>query len=110
LAGTPDTGTGDGQADIVLLNGSDRGEVVQIAGRGNPAAITVAGLSPFVTITGSDGVTDQLTVNTLGGNDTVDSTGLPAGLIGLTVNLGDRQPAAAAPTPPFLALLYPDPP
>src|SRR5439155_6973258 len=40
---------------------------------------------------GSDGTTDHLTVNTLGGNDTVDSTGLPAGLIGLTVDLGDGQ-------------------
>jgi hypothetical protein len=50
----------------------------------------VDGLVPLV-ITGSDGATDHLTVNTLGGNDALDSTTLPAGLIGLTVNLGDGQ-------------------
>jgi hypothetical protein len=46
-----------------------------------------------VNITGSDGLSDELTVNALGGNDTVDTAGLPAGLIGLTVNLGDGQAA-----------------
>ena len=52
----------------------------------------------MVRITGSDGVNDHLTVNALGGNNTVDATNLPANLIGLTVDLGDGQAAAATTT------------
>jgi hypothetical protein len=88
------TGTGDGQADSVILNGSLRDEAVLISAAVTPTTIVVAGLAPFVTITGSDGVTDHLTVNTLGGNDSVDSSALPPGLIGLTVDLGAGQLAA----------------
>src|SRR5262249_9143055 len=41
---------------------------------------------------------DTLRVNTLGGNDVVDASSLPAGLIGLTVDLGDGQGTAATTT------------
>jgi hypothetical protein len=85
-------GGGDGQADSVILNGTNGDDAIRVGAAGN--MVLVDGLVSLV-IAGSDGVTDHLTVNTLGGNDTVDSTGLPAGLIGLTVNLGDGQ---AAPT------------
>ena len=37
-------------------------------------------------ITGAEGTNDKLTVNTLGGNDVVDASSLPANLIGLTLN------------------------
>ena len=50
----------------------------------------MSGLSAQVGVTDSEPI-DRLTVNTLGGNDTVDATGLDAGVIGLTVNLGDGQ-------------------
>jgi hypothetical protein len=86
--------TGDGQPDAVIINGSDRDDAVQIAAINNGTTIAVGGLFPLVNITGAEGANDRLTVNTLGGNDTVDSSGLPAGLIGLTVNLGDGQGAA----------------
>ena len=49
-------------------------------------------------ITGAEGTNDHLTVNALGGNDVVDASDLPANLIGLTVNLGDGQAAAATTT------------
>ena len=52
----------------------------------------------IVRVTGADPTLDTLTVNGLAGNDTVDASGLPAGLIGLTVNLGDGQAAAATTT------------
>jgi hypothetical protein len=84
-------GGGDGQADSVILNGTNGDDAIRLGASGN--TVLVDGLSPAVDITGSDGVTDNLTVNALGGNDTVDSTGLPSGLIGLTVNLGDGQAA-----------------
>jgi hypothetical protein len=90
-------GSGDGQADSVIVNGTDADDVVRVAADGNPTTIGVDGLLPKVSITGAE-ANDHLTVNTLGGNDVVDASGLPAGLIGLTVNLGDGQAAAATTT------------
>jgi Ca2+-binding RTX toxin-like protein len=87
-------GTGDGQPDAVLVNGTNQDDTVQILPFAFEARVAVLGLVPQVNIAGSDGTTDHLTVNTLGGQDTVDSSGLPANLIGLTVDLGDEQGAA----------------
>src|SRR5205823_10727134 len=42
----------------------------------------------IVRVTGADPTLDTLTVNGLDGNDTIDASGLPAGLIGLTVTGG----------------------
>jgi Ca2+-binding RTX toxin-like protein len=91
-------GTGDGQADAVIVNGTNRDDTIQILPFGNGTRIAVLGLVPRVNIAGSDGTNDHLTVNALGGNDVVDSSGLPANLIGLTVNLGDGQGATATTT------------
>ena len=44
--------------------------------------------SPLVSITGAEATNDDLTVNALGGNDTVDASNLPANLIGLALNGG----------------------
>jgi hypothetical protein len=84
-------GTGDGQPDAVVINGTNRADTVQIVVRGDGTTITVSGLAPQVNINGAEGANDTLTVNTLGGNDAVDASGLPANLIGLTVNLGTGQ-------------------
>ena len=46
------------------------------------------GSFPVVNITGAEGTNDTLTVNALGGNDTVDASNLPANLIGLSLNGG----------------------
>jgi Ca2+-binding RTX toxin-like protein len=88
-------GGGDGQADSVVVNGTNGDDAVRVAAAGS--TVLLDGLFPLVRITGSDGTTDHLTVNTLGGNDAVDSSGLPANLIGLTVNLDDG-PAATTTT------------
>jgi Ca2+-binding RTX toxin-like protein len=82
-------GGGDGQPDNVIINGTNGDDAIRLGSAGN--TVLVDGHSPDVNISGSDGPTDHLTVNTLGGNDTVDSSALPAGLIGLTVDLGDGQ-------------------
>jgi Dockerin type I domain len=84
--------SGDGAADSVVVNGSDQDENVQITAP-DGHTIHVTGLSPNVTITGSDGTTDHLSVNSLGGNDSLNTAGFPANLIGLLVNLGDGQTA-----------------
>jgi Ca2+-binding RTX toxin-like protein len=86
LAGTPGSGTGDGQADTVIVNGTARPDAVQITGSGS--SYTVAGLPATVAVQGSDGSTDGLVVNTLGGDDSITAAGLPASVVGLTVDAG----------------------
>ena len=47
------------------------------------------GLAAQVNITGAEAANDRLTINTLGGDDVVDASGLSAGAIPLTANGGD---------------------
>jgi Ca2+-binding RTX toxin-like protein len=86
LAGTPGSGTGDGAADTVIVNGTAGSDTVQVVGSGS--SFVVAGLSAFVSVQGSEGANDALEVNTLGGNDVVNAAGLPAGVVRLTVDGG----------------------
>src|SRR5260370_41642064 len=79
-------GSGDGQADAVIVDGTNGDDTIQILPFGNGTRIAVLGLFPRVNITGAEGRNDHLTVNALGGNDVVDASGLPANLIGLTVD------------------------
>jgi Ca2+-binding RTX toxin-like protein len=85
LAG-PDGTTGDGAADTVIVNGTDGDDKVEITGSGTSAAVT--GLQAVVNITNAEGANDQLTVNTLGGKDIVDASGLAADIVQLTVDGG----------------------
>ena len=66
-------------------------DAIRLSAAGN--TILVDGVFPVVRITGAEAANDRLTINTLGGNDVVDDSNLPANLIGLTVILG--QPGAA---------------
>jgi Ca2+-binding RTX toxin-like protein len=79
-------GAGDGAADAVIVNGTNRADNVSVVGAGTSA--TVTGLSAVVDVVGSEGANDALVVNSLGGNDTVSAAGLPAGVIRLTVDGG----------------------
>lgn len=83
-------GGGDGRADGVIVNATSGDDAVRLTGSVN--GISVDGLFPLVRITGAE-ATDRLSVNALGGNDTVDASNLPAGLVRLTVDLGDGQAA-----------------
>ena len=47
------------------------------------------GLAAKVTIANVEGANDTLTVNGLGGNDTIDASGLKAGVVNLVINGGD---------------------
>src|SRR5262249_51252142 len=89
---------GDGAADTVILNGTNGNDNIAIIGStiGSPS-LNVVGLSAQVNITDSE-PTDRLAVNTLGGFDHVNTTFLGAGVIGLTVDLGDGQGAAVTTT------------
>lgn len=81
-------GSGDGQADSVIVNGSDGDDVIQAVVAGNGTSIVVGGQFPNVNITGAEATNDKLTVNALGGNDVVDASNLPAGVIPLKANGG----------------------
>jgi Ca2+-binding RTX toxin-like protein len=76
----------DGQADSVIVNGTKRNETISVAG--DTSSTTVLGLAAQVNITGAEAANDRLTVNALGGDDTVDASGLSAGAILLTEDGG----------------------
>jgi hypothetical protein len=82
---TPAVGSpaGDGQPDRVVVEGTDRRDTIAVTGSGSAA--TVTGLSAAIGITHAEGALDTLAIDTRAGDDTVDSSGLPAGIIGLLV-------------------------
>src|SRR5262249_44343617 len=92
---------GDGQADTVIVNGTNGADVIPVTGTLIGAGFGVvfvggnagAGTLPyFMTITATEGGRDTLLVNGSGGNDVVDASGLFATnatqLIKLTENGG----------------------
>jgi Ca2+-binding RTX toxin-like protein len=86
LANPPGSGTGDGALDKVIVAGTNNADNIGVAGsNGN---VTVSGLPAVVTVSGAE-TTDQLTVQALGGNDSMDASALAAGVIGLTLDGGD---------------------
>jgi Ca2+-binding RTX toxin-like protein len=87
LASPPGSGVGDGQADTVILNGTNNADNVQVVGAGT--SFTVSGLPAVVAVSGSEGANDQLVVDTLGGDDSISASTLPAGVVRLTVDAGD---------------------
>ena len=86
LAGTIGGAAGDGQADVVIVNGTNGDDVVDVVGAG--ASASVLGLPARVNIANSEGANDSLVLNTLAGSDDVTATTLPAGVIKLTVDGG----------------------
>jgi Ca2+-binding RTX toxin-like protein len=88
LAGVAGSGNGDGQADSVVINGSSGDDSIHVLTVGNAVTVADPALLPFVNITGTEGANDRLTVNGLAGNDTIDASGLRAGMVGLTLNGG----------------------
>jgi Ca2+-binding RTX toxin-like protein len=86
LSGTTGSGIGDGQADTVIVNGSGGNDSIQVSGGGSSYAVT--GLHSVVTVQGSEGTQDALVVNGLIGQDTIDASTLPAGVVNLTIDGG----------------------
>ena len=85
-AGTIGGTTGDGAADVVIVNGTNGNDIVDVVGAGTSAS--VLGLAARVNVTGSEGASDSLVINALGGDDSVTATTLPAGVIKLTIDGG----------------------
>jgi len=87
LANPQGSGTGDGAADAVTVNGTAADDKFVISGSGN--SVSVIRKFATVNITGTDGTTDSLTVKGQGGDDTIDASTLEAGVIALTLDGGD---------------------
>ena len=79
-------GGGDGAADTVTVNGTQGDDVFGAAG--DAGGVTVFGLQAAVNVFFQEQANDRLTLNALGGNDTVDATSLEADGIQLTMNGG----------------------
>jgi Ca2+-binding RTX toxin-like protein len=87
LASPPGSGVGDGQADAVIVNGTNQADAVTVAG--DASGVAVVGLAAQVNITGAEAANDRLTINTLDGDDVLDASGIAVGAIGLTADGGD---------------------
>ncbi len=86
LSSPAGSGTGDGAADTVTVDGTAGTDHITVAG--DATSIVVQGLSAQVTIKGAEGSNDSLLVNGRGGDDTIDASALNAGLIKLTIDAG----------------------
>src|SRR5262249_14428890 len=87
LESTPGSGIGDGQSDTIIVNGTAGADHIKVAG--TASSITVSRLAATVHISGSDGSSDQLTINALAGDDVIDASRLQVNAIALTENGGD---------------------
>ncbi len=85
LAGVLGGATGDGAADDVVVEGSNGVDAIAVNGTAATGA-GVSGLAATVRVLHPEFANDRLDVNTLGGTDTVDSSGLAAGVIQLFVD------------------------
>jgi hypothetical protein len=79
-------GGGDGAADTVTVNGTNGIDVFGAAG--DAGGVNVFGLHTAVNIFFQEQANDRLTLNGLGGDDTIDATSLEADGIQLTMNGG----------------------
>ena len=78
-------GGGDGAADPVIVNGTSGDDQINVVGAGT--SVSVTGLPAQVNIDGCGRANDLLAINA-GGNDTINASTLPAGVIGLTIDGG----------------------
>jgi Ca2+-binding RTX toxin-like protein len=71
LSGTPGSGTGDGAADTVTVDGTEGADNVKVGSTGGD--VLVSGLYTAVDVGGADATGDKVDVNTLGGDDRINS-------------------------------------
>ena len=79
-------GTGDGQADTIVVNGTAADDHITLTG--SAAGVDVHGLTASVFVMGADPGLDELVINALDGADVVDASAVQAGAIDLTLNGG----------------------
>jgi Ca2+-binding RTX toxin-like protein len=81
------SGTGDGQPDQVIVEGTPGND--QIVATGSNGAARVSGLAASVTVTGAEAANDTLTIDALDGNDRVNASGLAASAGKLAIDGGN---------------------
>ena len=81
-------GGGDGQPDVVTVNGTESKDNVSV--QTNGTRVDVLGLPTDTRLTGGE-LIDQLQVNARGGNDTVDVKAAARSVIDVAVDLGSGQ-------------------
>jgi Ca2+-binding RTX toxin-like protein len=86
LSSPAGSGTGDGAADTVIVDGTAGNDTIVVGGQGTSAS--VVGLHAAVNITGAEGANDALIVQALGGDDGINASPLAAGVIKLTEDGG----------------------
>ena len=84
LAGALGGAVGDGQADRVVVKGTEGDDTIDVSG--DAGGLKVSGLAATIGILHAEAANDRLEINTLAGTDTVDSGGLAPGLIQLFVD------------------------
>jgi Ca2+-binding RTX toxin-like protein len=80
-----DLGGNDGAADTVVINATNGNDVITVTNENG--VVTVSGLSETVTIKNFDS-NDRIVINGLGGDDIINASGLPAGIL-LTADGGE---------------------
>jgi Ca2+-binding RTX toxin-like protein len=80
-------GSGDNQADTVIINGTNDDDA--IAASGSAGQAVVVGLAAQVNITGAVAAADRLVLNGQAGDDDIDASGLDADALLLTVTGGN---------------------
>jgi Ca2+-binding RTX toxin-like protein len=91
LSGTPGCGAG-GAADTVIVDGADDADNVDVGESGGN--ILVSGLSTDVQVSGAESTNDNVDVNTLGGDDTINSGLGISGPAAVNVDGGDGNDTA----------------
>ena len=79
-------GSGDGQPDTVVVNGTDRRDTVEVSRSGS--VVVARGLAALVRIAGSEAAADTLRIQTLDGDDDVTVAPDVSDLIASIVDLG----------------------
>jgi Ca2+-binding RTX toxin-like protein len=87
LGSPPGSGTVDGAADTVIVEGTAGDDFIGVSGAAGKADVT--GLAAAVHISGAEPSRDQLIVKGLGGDDVVVASNLAADSIQLTADGGD---------------------
>lgn len=89
LSAIADGGTGDTAADTIIVKGTGASDVATVSG--SAGGVNVIGLPVAVSVLGSVAADDRLIVQTFGGDDVINASGLPAGIIGFTGDGGDND-------------------
>jgi Ca2+-binding RTX toxin-like protein len=87
LAGILGNGTGDNQADTIVINGTSGDDVISLAG--DASGVAVVGLAAEVHITGAEADRDLLVINAAAGDDVVEASRLGATAIALVADGGE---------------------